>query len=151
MKKFVIIFLIIIPVLLQAGEITSFKDLLRSVKSQSMKYSNSLLHQQIKSSRDNREYEVGDQVTFWSWTLTVMPPTWILTPATCRAVGEHCYLFVEDDQWDIHMDQGDVDLVMLYLEEDRKTSKSPKKVTGFKKMIDIQIKIEKPMMTVSEV
>ena len=46
-----------------------------------------------------------------------MPPLWIQTPATCRAVGDHCYLFVADDQWDVNMDQGDVDTVMPYLEE----------------------------------
>ncbi len=118
MKKFGIILMILIPILLNANEITSFTEFLRDVKSQTIQYSNSPLHQQIKNSRDIREYEVGDEVTFWSWTLTVMPPTWILTPATCRGVGEHCYVFVADDQWDIHMDQSDVDLVMLYLEEE---------------------------------
>jgi len=55
--------------------------------------------------------EVGDTLTFWAWDLTVMPPVWIQVPATCRAVGDDCYVFVADDQWNVNMDQADVDLV----------------------------------------
>jgi hypothetical protein len=56
--------------------------------------------------------EVGDTRTFWAWNLTVMPPTWIQVPATCRAVGEYCYVFVADDQWNVNMDSTDVALVV---------------------------------------
>ncbi len=55
---------------------------------------------------------VGDTLTFWAWDLTVMPPPWILVPATCRAVGEYCYVFVADDQWNANMDSADVALVV---------------------------------------
>jgi hypothetical protein len=55
---------------------------------------------------------VGDTITFWAWDLTVMPPPWILVPATCRAVGEYCYVFVADDQWNVNMDSADVALVV---------------------------------------
>ncbi|MCK4548152.1 MAG: hypothetical protein KAW17_12005 [Candidatus Eisenbacteria sp.] len=54
---------------------------------------------------------VGDTMTFWAWDLTVMPPVWIQVPATCRAVGRYCYVCVADDQWNVNMDQADVDLV----------------------------------------
>jgi len=57
-------------------------------------------------------HSVGDTVAFWAWDLTVMPPAWIQEPATCRAVGDHCYVFVADDQWNVNMDQDDVDLVV---------------------------------------
>jgi hypothetical protein len=56
--------------------------------------------------------EVGDTMTFWAWDLTRMPPPWILVPATCRAVGEYCYVFVADDQWNVNMDSADVALVV---------------------------------------
>ena len=46
-----------------------------------------------------------------------MPPEWILVPATCRAVTEYSYVFVADDQWNIHMDSADVALVEYYWEE----------------------------------
>jgi hypothetical protein len=55
--------------------------------------------------------EVGDTRTFWAWDLTTMPPAWIQVPATCRAVGEYCYVFVADDQWNVNMDSTDVALV----------------------------------------
>ena len=62
-------------------------------------------------------HEVGDTMTFWAWDLTVMPPVWILIPATCRAVTEFSYIFVADDQWNVHMDSADVDLVEYYWAE----------------------------------
>jgi hypothetical protein len=52
---------------------------------------------------------VGDTRVFWSYDLSVMPPRWIQVPSTCRTVGEHCYIFVADDQWNLHMDQEDVE------------------------------------------
>ncbi len=55
---------------------------------------------------------VGDTRDFWAWDLTVMPPTWEQVPATCRAVGEYCYVFVADDQWNVNMDSVDVALVV---------------------------------------
>jgi len=58
-------------------------------------------------------HTVGSTMTFWAWDLTVMPPIWIQVPATCRAVGDHCYVFVADDQWNVNMDQNDVDLVEI--------------------------------------
>jgi hypothetical protein len=75
---------------------------------------------QVKTARravtDDIEVEVGDTMTFWAYDLSVMPPLWIRVPATCRAVGDSCYIFVADDQWDIHMNQTDVDTVMEHFE-----------------------------------
>ncbi|MFC1800033.1 FlgD immunoglobulin-like domain containing protein [Candidatus Eisenbacteria bacterium] len=56
--------------------------------------------------------QVGDTMTFWAWDFATMPPPWILVPATCRAVGEYCYVFVDDDQWNVNMDSADVSLVV---------------------------------------
>lgn len=67
--------------------------------------------------RATREYEVGDTKTFWRWNLSVMPPTWIQTPATCRAVGAHSYVFVADSEWNVHMTQANVDTIMVRLEQ----------------------------------
>ncbi len=68
-------------------------------------------------SRDPRSYNVGDTHTFWRWNLSVMPPLWIQTPATCRAVGEHSYIFVADSEWNVHMTQANVDSVLVRLED----------------------------------
>ncbi|MCP4584117.1 MAG: hypothetical protein GY839_21095, partial [candidate division Zixibacteria bacterium] len=62
-------------------------------------------------------HEVGDTMTFWNWDLSIMPPQWILVPATCRAVTEHAYVFVADDQWNVHMDSDAVAQVAYYWEE----------------------------------
>ncbi len=74
---------------------------------------------QVKAQRalmDEVDVEVGDTMTFWAWYLAVMPPLWIRVPATCRAVGDSSYIFVADNQWNIHMDQADVDTVMAHFE-----------------------------------
>ena len=66
---------------------------------------------------DITSHEVGDTISFWCWDLTVMPPVWIRVLSTCRAVTENSYIFVADDQWNVHMDQADVDQVAYYWEE----------------------------------
>jgi len=78
-----------------------------------------LQNQQVKARRaliDEADVEVGDTMTFWSWNLSVMPPTWIRVPATCRAVGDSCYIFVADNQWNVHMNQANVDTVLEHFE-----------------------------------
>jgi len=84
---------------------------------QAAQFKDSPEHQEIRNNRNTRHYNVGDTHTFWRWNLAVMPPTWIQTPATCRAVGEHCYVFVADDQWNTHMTQANVDSVLVRLEQ----------------------------------
>jgi len=60
--------------------------------------------------------EVGDSREFWSWDLSQMPPRDVLVPSTCRAKGEHVYVFVADDQWGDTVDQRAVDAVLAALE-----------------------------------
>ncbi len=65
-----------------------------------------------------REHEVGDTVNFWAQDYTNDPQfTFYLTSATCRYVGEDCYIFVEDAVWDVHYDQESVDAFAASLED----------------------------------
>lgn len=109
-----IIFLIVLN--LQAKEFTSLEQFQDHLKRESQKVMDSEKHAKIKSEREVRDYNVGDSRNFWRWDLSVMPPTWEQSQATCRAVGEDCYVFVSDDQWNVNMDQAVVDTVMNYLE-----------------------------------
>ena len=57
---------------------------------------------------ENGEHDViavGDTMTFWSYSLGFYSG-YFRTQAVCRAIGEKCYIFVENDRWDF----GDVDL-----------------------------------------
>jgi hypothetical protein len=113
MKKllFVISFLIF-ALLLSANVLEQFEEFKRDISQQTEQWQGK--HQ---SNRNSRDYQIGDTFVFWAWNLTVMPPLWIQTPATCRAVGDHCYIFVADDQWNVHMNQADIDIVLPYLED----------------------------------
>jgi hypothetical protein len=43
----------------------------------------------------------------------IMPPGQIQFEATCRGVGNHCYLFVEDSSWNVHqMDSTDATFIL---------------------------------------
>jgi len=53
-------------------------------------------------------FSPGDTFSFWALDLTSMPPEQVQIPATCRGVGEHCYVFVDDEEWNVHMDSSDV-------------------------------------------
>src|SRR5512143_1753810 len=53
--------------------------------------------------------EPGDQRLFWIFDMGVMPPTQIQRMATCRGVGNHCNIWVEDSSWNAgQMDSADV-------------------------------------------
>ena len=78
----------------------------------------------LRGLRDKIEVEVGDTMTFWSWNLSVMPPQWIRVPSTCRAVGDSCYIFVADNQWNVHMNQANVDTVLQHFEHHTLTDTS---------------------------
>ena len=58
------------------------------------------------------EYQVGDTRTFWTWDLSVMPPGYSQTTATCRAKGQYSYIWVADDQWETHIFQADADKIL---------------------------------------
>lgn len=109
--------LLLLSVPLLAGHDGYLPPLLDNIAAQSSEYKNSAEHQVLRDSQADREFAVGDTMTFWSWMLSVMPPQWIQVPSTCRAVGEHCYIFVADNQWNIHMDQSDIDIILPYLED----------------------------------
>lgn len=96
----------------------TFEELHNDLKKQAIKFIGSDDHQIVRESRNSRDYQVGDQETYWRWDLSIMPPSWIQTIATCRAVGEHCYVFVADEEWNIHMDESDVQIVFNYLENE---------------------------------
>lgn len=119
MKKFflLLIFLISVYITAFASENEKFNQFLRNINSQAANFKNSELHKNIKAEKNTQTYIVGDTTEFWSWDLSVMPPLWIQTPSTCRAVGEKSYLFIADDQWNINIDQDAADSIMAYLED----------------------------------
>lgn len=96
---------------------SSWPELQKDLSEQAAAYRNSPLHQELRQNRDTRSYNVGDTKTFWRWNLSIMPPSWIQTPATCRAVGEHSYIFVADSEWNLHINQANVDTILVRLED----------------------------------
>ena len=61
--------------------------------------------------------QVGDQLQFWVWDLSAMPPSDKQIWATCRGVSDYGYVFIEDDQWNVAMDQNDVDDILAAWDE----------------------------------
>ena len=59
-----------------------------------------------------KSYKIGDQHSFWTYDLSVMPPKNVEVAATCRAVGTYAYVFVADDQWGTNVDQSKVDALL---------------------------------------
>jgi hypothetical protein len=41
----------------------------------------------------------GTTRSFWRWDFSVMPPAFKKIDSTCRAAGDHAYVFVEDASW----------------------------------------------------
>ena len=117
MKRVFVSIILVLSIQILFGLSKEIDRILEDIHRQSAYFKGSFQHENIKSMAMNRDYEVGDTEVFWSWALNVMPPVWIQVPSTCRAVGEHCYIFVADDQWNLHMDQDDVDLILPYLED----------------------------------
>lgn len=107
--------LALIIISLTAGS-KQWNEFQRDLGIQAGAYKDSPEHLALRQ-RETRSYEVGDTETFWKWDLSVMPPLWVQTPATCRAVGAHCYIFVADSEWGVHMVQADVDEALFRLEE----------------------------------
>jgi hypothetical protein len=48
---------------------------------------------------------------FWTWDLSVMPPTDMQVAATCRAETAHAYVYVADEVWGSAMNQASVDTI----------------------------------------
>ncbi len=116
MKIIIIVLIMMVSLTLFAGNFESFPEFQTHIKSESQRVADMELHKQIKQTKETREYEIGDTHTYWRYDLSVMPPGWIQIPATCRAVGEHCYVFVADEEWQVTMDEADVQQVFNYLE-----------------------------------
>ena len=57
----------------------------------------------VGASQEVGPIEVGTQLPFY------VPTEFVLKLATCRYKGTHCYIFVEESQWDIIAAQPDVD------------------------------------------
>ena len=57
----------------------------------------------VGASQEAGPIEVGTQLAFY------VPTEFVLKLATCRYKGAHCYIFVEESQWDIIAAQSDVD------------------------------------------
>ena len=111
-KLFFVISFLIFALILSANVLEQFEEFKRDISRQTEQWQGT-----NQSNRNSRDYQIGDTFVFWAWDLYVMPPPWIQVPATCRAVGDHCYIFVADDQWNVHMDQADIDIVLPYLED----------------------------------
>ncbi|MFN8176760.1 MAG: FlgD immunoglobulin-like domain containing protein [bacterium] len=55
--------------------------------------------------------QVGDSWNWYLWRLNGFP-TADLRSCTVRGMGAHCYVVVEDSQWNVHMNQAQVDSVV---------------------------------------
>jgi hypothetical protein len=56
-------------------------------------------------------FTVGSTKTWWAVNNDPNVGTFYQAPSTCRAVGENCYIFVEDAIWGTYIDQIGVDAV----------------------------------------
>jgi hypothetical protein len=59
--------------------------------------------------------QVGDTWLWYVWDLRGYPVA-NLKPATVRGMGDHCYVVVDDEQWNVTMDQADVDRVVSHFD-----------------------------------
>jgi hypothetical protein len=116
MKHILVLVVLCTVIPLAASLPPEWDTLQQDLSIQAAAYKGSPEHLEMQS-KDTRDYQVGSTKTFWRWNLSVMPPTWVQTPATCRAVGEHSYVFVANSDWGTHMTQANVDSVLVRLED----------------------------------
>ncbi len=62
----------------------------------------------VPSCKEDETVTVGTKREFHTWDMSVMPPGDKLVKATCRAVGEHGYIFVDDEVWGRLVSEEDV-------------------------------------------
>ena len=73
---------------------------------------------------DGDKTSTGDTVLvsygrgFWDRGFEAFPEADRLIQTTLRAVGEHCYIHVADDEWPIHVDQSHVDSLLNAFENE---------------------------------
>ena len=117
MKSSVIMIILLNFIVLLCAMPAAWTAFQKDIGIQAAAFQNTPEQQIYKQQNNARSYVVGDTHIFWKWSLAVMPPVWVQSPATCRAVGEHCYVFVADSDWNSHMTQANVDSVMVRLEQ----------------------------------
>ena len=59
--------------------------------------------------------QVGDTWLWYVWDLSGFPVA-NLKPCTVRGMGDNCYVVVDDDEWNVGMDQADVDRIVDHFE-----------------------------------
>jgi hypothetical protein len=60
--------------------------------------------------------QVGDTWDWYIWDLTGMP-VGNLKPCTVRGMGANSYIVVDDDEWNVTIDQDDVDRIVTHFED----------------------------------
>lgn len=60
--------------------------------------------------------QVGDSWLWYVWDLGGFPVA-NLKPATVRGLGDHCYVVVDDDEWNVTMNQADVDRIVEHFDQ----------------------------------
>ena len=60
--------------------------------------------------------QVGDTWMWYVWDLGGFPVA-NLKPATVRGLGDHCYVVVDDEEWNVSMDQDDVDTIVAHFDD----------------------------------
>lgn len=114
-------FTLLIAIALCLGSFAQNTQLTEYLEQGKQAYRNNIkekLNRPTENNKSIQTYIIGDQRTFWTYSLSVMPPQDIEIPATCRAVGEHSYVFVEDAEWNSSINQTDVDEIMFRLEDE---------------------------------
>jgi hypothetical protein len=63
-------------------------------------------------------FSIGDSRSWWATDLTnSSSPFEYSVSSTCRAVGSHCYVFVEDSLWNVRVTQAAVDSMRIAFDE----------------------------------
>jgi hypothetical protein len=63
----------------------------------------------------------GDTREFWTWDMSVMPPGQKRVHTTCRSVGEHTNVWVDDSVWERLVTEDDVNILERRLERQAPT------------------------------
>jgi hypothetical protein len=64
------------------------------------------------SRRPPADPQVGDTWLWYIWDLGGYP-TATLKPCTVRGMGDHCYVVIDDEEWNVSVNQDDVDAIVL--------------------------------------
>jgi len=56
--------------------------------------------------------QIGDSWIWWLWIHYPMPPHFEQRSCTVRGMSDHAYLVVEDSDWNVTIDQADVDIIL---------------------------------------